>query len=338
MTTLLIIYCTYLLPFDLQAEEVYKTFSAGRFDLYFDSTYFKTLSNFGPNGGRQPMPVNSTLQILTLQSKVRYLFFNNLGVYTGLRFNNVESFNGVNTRANSVLSHFIFGGDFQIYQNDHWSLYTDISYFLSNVSINLNQDDSLPSDGASEIRGLFVGRYQQDSFRSFAKAGYSQRTGGLSSLLLYGAGAEFLLGYYSAMGLEFNGISTVKDDENTNTPLVRDALTDRVNAGSRIYYSINPNNLDAQIYYSYSVDQNFVIKFAAGASVTGSNSADGYHAGASLNWGFAGVGSARQMNRRSKKFIENSTAISDDDPGFKIDTDDGVNQELFKQVDPVPKK
>ncbi len=334
---LILICCTFLLPKSLYADEVYKAFSVGRFDAFLDTNYFKTLANYGPGGEKTDLPINSYLQHINLKTQGRYLILNDIGIYSGLNFGNIESFNGTNSRSNSTLTHFFVGADYQFYLSENLSLYADVSADKSNIEVNINQDDALPSNGATELRALFVGTLRGEALKGFGKVGVNQRSDGLSTLLLYGAGIEYQFGNYSALGFELDGSSTVKDDQYTETPLVRDTLTNRVNAGSRIFYSINPNILNSQIYYSYSIDRNLSFKIKAGTTLTGSNSANGYNAGVSINWGFGGYGNSR--HKKPKVFIENSTSISDEDPGFKIDTTDGVNQDLFKQTQPVnPKK
>lgn len=326
------------LPHQLRADEVFKPFLIGRFDLNLETNYLKTNANFDPNGEKQSLPANSSLQLAGLKTQARYLFFNDLGFYSGLNFNNVESNNGTNTRSNSVLTHFFFGTDYQIAQTEKWSLYADVSYYLSNVAVNLNQDDALPTDGASEIKALLVGTINFEKLRSFAKVGLDQRSDGLSTLLLYGTGVEYFIGHYSALGLEINGASTIKEDSNTNSALIRDTLTDRVNAGSRLFYSINPNVLDAQLSYSYTIENSFTAKLTAGTTLKGSNTAEATRVGLSANWSFGNRGLVKSQVKKTKKQTDSSIAISDEDPGFKIDTEDGVNQELFKQVEPVKPK
>lgn len=330
-TLLLIIFCTFLMPrFGLTAE-IYKIFLANRFDLYLDARYFKTVSNFGPGGDKQSLSANSGLQNINLQTTARYAFLSQMAIYSGLSFGNVESNNGTNTRTNSALTDFFLGADYQLFQSQSWSLYSDFSYAHSNEKIDLNGDEALASDGASEFKALVAVIVKSESLAGFAKVGYNYRTEGLSSLFLYGLGGEYLSGH-SAIGIELDGLSSVKDDEQTASPAVRETLTNRVNAGSKKYFSINPNSLEAQIYYAYAFDPNFIIKLNGGSTVVGSNSASGYFAGLSLNLGFGGADS------RPYKPLKKGTdklSLPEDEPGFKVETDDGVNQDIFKSVEPV---
>ena len=324
----MLIYCLLLTPLSVQGGEVYKVFSVNRFDAYLDAKYFKTQANFGSSGEKKNLAANSSVQNLNLQTTARYLFFNDIGLYSGLNFNNIESNNGLTSRSNSLLTNVFLGGDYQFFHSEKWSIYADISYSLANEKIDLNQDAAVASEGANEFKALLVAVLNFESFRSFAKLGIDYRNKGFSALSLYGFGGEFPMGD-SALGVEFAGSSTIKDDENTNAPLVRDTLTNRVNAGSRMVYAINPNLLDAQLYYSYALDPNLILKVNAGATLIGSNSADGYFVGGSINWGFGGSGQQGRRSKQSKKII-NKSSLPDTEPGFKIDTTDGVDQDLFK--------
>jgi hypothetical protein len=335
-----LIFCIISFQSKLKAESVYKVFQAGRFDVGLSTNYFKTESNYGSTGNKIALLSGSGLQLMSLDTSLRYVFFNNFGLYTGLNFNNVETNNSVMTRANSVLTQFYVGSDYQFYQSQLFSLYADFSYALANENIDATSNSALASDGASEAKAKIIAVVKSNSFKSFASVGYDYRTEGLSSLLTYGLGGEFHFSG-SAIGLDFNGYTSVSDDEKTSTPFVRDTLTTRVNAGSKKFYSINPNLLEGSLYYSYSFDSDLFIKVSAGTTLIGSNTAEGYHAGIAFNWGFgatgSGIVSTDDINRGKK--VENKSALPNNEPGFQMDKNDGVNQDLFKKTESAkPKK
>lgn len=326
---LLLILSVCLLPWNSPAAEVYKTFLANRFDMHLDTRYFKTDSNYDSDGNKQSLAPNSvdfssssssSFQVLNFQTLVRYTFLNDMGFYSGLNFSNVESQNSLNTKTNSSLNYFIFGVDHQLVKQGALSLYTDASYWVANEKINTNADDAITSDGASELKILLMGVAEQSSFKNFVKLGYSYRAEGLSSLLVYGAGAEFLV-KNMGVGAQVDGISSVTDDQQINSSDVRDFVTDRVNAGSRKYYSVNPNSLDVELYFSYNFDSSMKLKLSGGSTVMGANSASGYFAGLSLNWGFG-------MTKVQSHPLNEG-------PKFKINTEDGVDQDLFKSPDSI---
>ncbi|MGZ3691897.1 MAG: hypothetical protein ACXVAX_10355, partial [Pseudobdellovibrio sp.] len=149
---------------------------------------------------------------------------------------------------------------------------------------------------------------------------------GLSSLLKYGFGGDFRMSQFN-LGLNFDGFSSIKDDDNTSTPIARDLVTTRVNAGSRRYYAVNPNSLVGELYLQYNYDKDLSLKIYGGSTVVGSNSANGMVGGLAFNWGFGG-GYKRSAQQNKP---------SENDPGFKVDTNDGVNQDIFKSTN-TPKK
>ena len=131
---------------------------------------------------------------------------------------------------------------------------------------------------------------------------------------------------------------SIKDDEKTNQPLDRDSITNQVNAGSKRYYSINPNLTDSELYLKFDLDRDWAVKASAGYTLLGSNSAEGFHLGASLNWGFGGQSKKYSPARSSfKKSDTKPTKPMKTDPAdqtFREDTNDGVNQDYFKPVSP----
>lgn len=332
----IIIFSFLFLPHAIYAADTYKVFQSGRFDAYLDAEYFKTQSNYDANGNKQDLTSGYSFQDIQFQTSARYVFFNNIGFYSGLNFGNVESNNTINNRTKSILTHVFLGADYQIWNSDLWSFYADLSYWYPNDKVEINQDTALASDGANELKAQFVGVLKSNSFRSFARLGYDNRSEGLSSLLLYGLGGEFFMGS-AALGAEIEGFSSITDDQQTSTPANRDTLISQVNAGSKRYYSINPNLLETSVYFSYAIDPNFIMKVNAGTTLIGSNSAEGFFAGASVNWGFGGKGKNPRRRVRIED-IENKSNLPDSEPGFKIETNDGVNQDLFKPSEPIKQK
>lgn len=316
------------------AEEVYKPFAAGRFDSYLGAEYFSSSANYDSNGTKQNLITGASFSNISTEMSARYLFWDKFGIYTGLLFNNVQTSNGIRDRANSALAYYSFGADLQVFHSYNWSVYIDGNYKMANEEINITGDDAIASDGANEaiISGVVI--YQNEPWRMFGKVGYDYRTEGLSSLVRYGIGGDYAFGSFK-LGLDLTGYSTVQDDEKTATSIDRDLVTTRVNGGSRRYYAVNPNSLDAQLYGIYNFGKDFAVKVYAGNTVMGSNSAEGYTAGVTLNWGFG-------MTKKAIKSedVPNSSNLPDDEAGFKVDTNDGVDQGIFQksQSAPAPKK
>jgi hypothetical protein len=315
------------------AGEVYRTFIANRFDLSLDAQYFKSNANYDANGSKSDLPSGDEFQNLGIDTRARFVFFNDLGFYTGLLSSSAQSKSGAVSRSTSAVTHYYAGVDHQFMGGSHWSAYLDASYLFAASTIDATTDTAIGSDGANEAKLSAVLNYTAESARFFGRFGGNFRTEGLSALLLYGLGADYAFGR-SRLGLELSGFSSVKDDDYTNSILVRDTVTNRVNAQSRRYYSVNPNLLEAQIYLQQQFGSNTSVKLFAGSTVIGSNTAEGIIAGVSLNWGFGTIPATLRPDD-----VPNRSSLPDQEPGFKVDTNDGVNQEIFKPVTPPkPKK
>lgn len=330
---ILLILCIFVTTPAAFAQEPYKAFAPNRFDFYLKANYFNTNSNYDANGSKQALIAGASLQTLRTEAALRYVLFGRAGLTGGLEFGNVETNNGTQVRTQSTMTHYFLGADFSLYKSKTWSLYAEGSFKNASESINVNGDEALASNGANEIVGKVTGMYAGTDFRTYVSAGGNFRGEGLSTLLVYSFGADYNFSGFR-VGLNFEGYSTVKDDEQTATPIVRDLLTTRVNAGSRRYYSVNPNYLEGQLVLSYAFDKNLNFAVFGGPSLIGSNSAQGVSAGAKINWGFE-----TEAAKVSTSEVVEQTNQSITDPGFKVDTDDGVNQDLFKNTAPVtPKK
>jgi hypothetical protein len=316
------------------AEDVYKPFVAGRFDSFLGADYFTSSANYDSNGSKQNLISGASLTNIETNMNIRYLFWDRLGLSTGLTFNNVDTNNGVQSRTKSALTYYNIGADLEIYHTFNWSFYVDGSYKIANEEIDIRGDDAVASDGASEAQLAGVAVFQNNDWRFYGKAGYDYRAEGLSSLVRYGAGGDIALGAFR-IGLNFPGYTSVSDDEKTSTPIDRDLLTTRVNGGSRRYYAINPNSLEGQLYATYNWGQDLTVKIYGGSTIIGSNSAEGLTGGFSLNWGF---GPTKKTFR--SKDVPNNSNLPDDEEGFKVDTNDGVNQEIFQKSSspPTPKR
>ncbi len=311
------------------SQDPYRKFYTNRFDYYLSGDYFKSESNFDANGGKQLLVAGAGLQTISTRTSARYTFFDRAGLFAGVDFNNVDTNNSFQQRTNSSMTYIHLGSDFRFLKSESWNLFGEVLYKKSNEEINVSQDTAVASDGADEIVGKLTGSYQGESLRGQASAGVNFRGEGLSTLLVYGFGADYRLNKFT-IGVNFEGFSSVKDDENTTTPINRDLLTTRVNAGSRRYYSVNPNYLEGQISFGFDFDKNLNCAIYGGSSVIGSNSAQGVVGGIKLNWGF-GI-----EKKRFRTDDDDLNQPAGSEPGFKVNTEDGVDQNLFKNTQPVP--
>lgn len=326
------------------AESNLRRYGAGRFDFEIGVDYFKSAANFQSDATKSALPSGNYLQSINVVSEARYVLFDSLALSVGAAVNSVETNDNLSKRANSSLSHIYIGGDYHLMNRESWEMFFEASYSQAMEKVDVAADSALNSDGANEIKAAVGGLLKWGYLVPFGKVGLNYRTEGLSTLMTYTAGMEIKFESFAFGGL-VNGSMTVKDDDKTNQAFERDILTGRVNAGSKKYYSVNPNLTDSEIYAKFSFDNNLSAKVFGGYTIIGSNTAEGFHGGAAISWGFGGSPGPTQefiFSDSPKKPSRNQLkkpkpiAVDPSEQGFKEDVNDGVNQDYFKPV--MPKK
>lgn len=322
------------------ADEIFRPYFPGRADFNFTVDYFKTTANFISDGSKTDMLSGMYFQNIDTTFGARYVLLENLGFSTALKVGNSESTDAVATRRNSSLSKILLGSDYQVFNTGFWNLTADLSYSQAIEKVDPATDSALNNDGANEIQGGLRTSLDFDRFAPFGQIGINYRTEGLSTLLLYSGGLEFRFESIKLGGL-VTGYSTLKEDENTAKPFIRDLVTGRVDAGSKKYYSVNPTLLDSELYLQYNFDRNLSFKTFGGYTLIGTNTAVGFHMGAAVTWGFGGEESNPQRssltkgNQNKKSNLKNTLSMDPSDKQFSEDTNDGVNQDYFKPVIPT---
>ncbi len=319
----------------VRADSLFQTYNSGRFDFALSLDYFKTKANFSADGSKTSLPASNQYQNINSLLGLRYVLIDDLGLTTEMGIGNAESKDSLSTRTNSAISFVSLGADYRILHVDYWTLVGRMTYAQAIEKISASGDSALINDGANEFKAFLDGSYDWGFLVPFAQVGINYRSLGLSTLFLYTLGSEFRFDFIY-FGAAMNGLMSIKDDEQTNKPLVKDSITNQVNAGSKRYYSINPNLTDSEIYLKYRINQDWALKVMAGYTLFGSNSAEGFHFGASINWGFGGQARKYSPQRPTSKRSEpkKSLVIDPADQTFKEDTNDGVNQDYFKPVSP----
>ena len=314
----------------------YQVYRPQRFDLSVDTQFYKSTANFDSGGEKTDLPFENSYQLIDVSPQLRWGMFRDLGVRLGGNIGTSESVDPINTRNNSTFNRIDVGADYQLLNFESFQTIIDFEYSHPMEKIETNTDSSLNSNGATEIKPTVIMRMDVGSFYPFAYLGGNIRGEGLSTLLTYGVGGEFR---FSELGLgaALDGFSSVKDDEFTNSATRRDIITTRVNGGSKKFYSINPNGLAAEIFLNFAMTDWMKFKAYGGADVTGSNTSQGFFVGGALTLTLDyGDGShddveEQRVIRRNQR-VKKTKAKSNN--GFQESTEDGVDQNYFKSVDP----
>lgn len=306
-------------------------------------SYYSTSTNFDGAGNKVDLAANGKLKDIELETKLRHILFQNIGIITGFKYNNVDTNNGTTQRNNATLSGYNLGIDYNVYEQPNWNLVLEALFVGSSEAVDQNTNEAIASDGASEARVGVTGYLKLGSmFETSAGVSYNYRTEGLASLLLYNLKIEALFNSVG-LGIAYIGLSPVNDDDFVNQTSVRDNVTSRVNAGSKKYYSVNPSSGKAIFDISYNFNSGLKTKLFFGSELSGQNTSQGNTFGAELSWVFGGMPVQKAPVKVSQPLVKKpeQELKLDENPEskdqFKVDTEDGVNQNIFQPNQPKKK-
>jgi hypothetical protein len=309
-------------------SDPYQVYRSGRWDLAIDSQFYKTTANFDSGGEKVDLPFENSYQLIDITPQLRWGMTRNLGVRVGGNVGNAESVDPINTRANSTFNRIDVGADYLLINYPGFQTILDFEYSHPFQTFDANTDDALNSNGAYEAKPTAILRMDSGSFYPFGYVGANLRGEGLSTLLTYGLGGEFRFSELG-IGASLDGFSSVTDDEFTDQASRRNNVTSRVNAGSKKFYSVNPNSLAAELFLNFSMTESTRFKFYGGADITGSNTSQGFFAGAALTFALD-EGAPERVPKPSRTQKNKKVKVEN---GFSEDTEDGVDQNYFKPIE-----
>lgn len=299
----------------------YQSFAGRPLSVNVDLQYYKTDTNFESDGSRQSLPSGNSFQQYNFTPRVRWQF-SDFALLGGFNVGNSESNDAAYVRKNSMLNRIDLAGEYLFMRDVWYRLFGRLSYVHGLEKIDYNGDTALTSDGDSEINPeVIVNVDFEENIYTFAKGGLILRGEGLSTLGTYGIGSEWRSPDYG-FGAALLGQVSLKQDSHTDDANYRNDLNNRVNAGSKIFNSINPNSHQLELNFNFRMGYASLFKVYAGSALMGSNTSTGYYLGLNINWV---LDYEPDFSRRSEPAPT---------PVFKENTNDGVNQDYFKPSQP----
>lgn len=316
------------------AFDDYQRFRKGTYDFEFETQYFKTDANYISSGNSfQTLTNGQSYELLNFYLKSRYDWSKRSSFYGTLDIANATSTGITSTRSNSTVTGALLGYAYRPY-NEAFDVITDFNVVIPFNKIDRDTDTVINSEGVIEATGLVRVQKDFDLFSGFGYIGGTFRQA-RSSLLPWGLGVEANYPKWAWGGKVF-GYQSITDDPDTNNKIQRTIVTDRVDASSLKFYSVNPSLVDTEAFVRFKFQNVWTLTVGGGATITGSNTAAGYHAGVSLKYSWdsepsyylkSGTGSSQEDNISSERKV----------PKFKEEIDDGVDQKLFqKKATPPP--
>ena len=339
--TMLFFICFFIMSQKTQAFNSYPQFKNLPFSLNFDFKYFKTDSNFNADGQKDNLLPGYNFTNLNLNSNLRWQLNSNWAAVGGFNTSSSESNDYAFSRKNSLINKINFGAEY-LFINDLWIRWiARLNYIHAVEKIDMASDVVLTSNADNEFNPeILVNIDFEDGIYSFARIGFISRSNGLSSLATYGLGSEIRFSEFG-IGASVLGELTIKNDDYSQRSSFRDNYNLKVNAGSKMFNSINPNSNVLEFNFNFLMSQKALLKFYVGSPLIGSNTAAGYYAGLNFNYFFGSVSKKSNLISPSNtNIIRPSRNYDPDNFIFKEKTDDGVNQDYFKpsvgtDADPV---
>lgn len=240
--------------------------------------FFKSDANYKNGGSKENLPGGFSYELTEVYLSGRYLISDSFAVSGGFNVGNSVAKDSLKTLTNSTVNWVQLGGDYLIY-DDGMNISIDATVQIPIEKVSDTMDTSLNSDGALHFIPRAIISKELGIFTPYAYLGLDWRDQGLSTSALYGGGAK--LGFGSAeIGAEVNAYSAVVNDKYTNEAAKRETIINSFNASSKKFYSINPSGVDTEFYLRYHASENWMLQVGGGLTLTGSESAAGYHAGA----------------------------------------------------------
>ncbi|MFZ4402933.1 MAG: hypothetical protein ACOYOK_02420 [Pseudobdellovibrionaceae bacterium] len=301
----------------------YKTFVPETWDLELSTSYFKSDSNY-PDGGGSASSLSSGGQYSLLQTGVgtRVLPSEHWSLYSTLFIGNSESKNNLAGRTNSTLSHVLVGSEFLAY-SDAFEIIPEVSAIIPIEKISETSDVSLNNEGVVEGTGKVTLQKDLGLFLAYGSLGYTYRDEQRSSLMPWSAGGELRF-LHSRLGADLNGFQSITKDADVDNgrKVTRTSFLSRVNGGSYKFYYPDPSLVRTQIYFKHAFNPTWSFETSAGFALAGSNTAAGYDVFALLRYSF-------DLNRDYQVRPTPAAKIKPR-PSFREDTNDGIDQNLFR--------
>lgn len=315
------------------AFDDYQRFRKGTYDFEFETQYFKTDANYTESGGSyQKLLSGQSYEIFNFYLKSSYDLSKRSSMYGNLNIANATSNGMVLSRSNSTVTGAVLGYAHRFY-DEGFDLVADFYTLIPFQKIDQNTDTVINAEGVIEATGLLRGQVDFPTFSALGYVGATFRQA-RSALLPWGAGLEANYTKWGWGGKIF-GYQSISDDPDTSNRIQRTIVTDRVDASSLLFYSVNPSVIDSEVFARIKFDNVWTLAFGGGATLTGTSTAAGYHAGVSLKYSWDSEPSYYMKNPGATT-PEDNLSSEKKVPRFKEETDDGVNQKLFQKKGTTP--
>ncbi len=259
----------------------------GRWQLEVGHRGFHTVGNFDANGATQPLPGDAFFQGLYGHTAVSYDIFDSWS--TGFFGDGgwVKSYNGFEERTAFYLNRAQLETQY-LYRNPILWIAPTYQFTFPIYQVDAAGDEALVGEGALEHSAqLHVFKPWSKTFHSFGYMGYTYRNDGRSYQVPYGLGSRVRV-QPVWLGLQMDGARTAMADQFTYFRRARTDVTNRVNARSLKYYSVNPEWTRVEVFGEWAPNREWAVRAGANMTVEGRSYANEFGWNIALTYAFGG--------------------------------------------------
>lgn len=303
-------------------DENSRTYQAHHWQNDLQFNYFKVTANYSSEGGvYNDLPSGAEYNLSQLNFSSRYTHQSLWSFYAQTQWAQAESkYAGKSYEANN-LTYFLLGTDKALSESKALTIIVDSSLLFPLQRYDLDNSKIYNQEGATELTGRIILRTKLDNIYPFAFLGLTYRDEGRSNLLPWGAGAELALGSFK-FGGELRGYQTAVRETRSKT-IEKSSKALAANGLSLQFNSSNPNLLESNFWAEEKMSAHWAVKAGVQWTMTGTSVGAGWGAFAQLQFDF----DEKKLPRKTTPQIEESP--------FKENTNDGVDQKLFKPEKPI---
>lgn len=313
-----------------------KDFRDGRWDIDVQGSYLRSNQNYSSSGSVQDLTGSNYYQLIDVVSGARWGITDEMNLYAYGNFSTAESKDATATRTNSGFTKAILGGDILV-NMEGFSIIPEVQVVVALTKVDQNSDTAINTEGVNELTAKLNMQSEMESLNLFGYVGFTYRDSGRSSLLPWSVSAEYSFQKLRG-GVELFGFQSITSDRDKGDvgQGVRQTYVSIVNAGSSHFYVVDPSVIDLNLYGKFDVGKKMAMWVGAGHTLAGSNYSSGFHFEGGLRYTLGGA--EKQSRSKSTVKTEPQTRTTKKVNQFQEDTNDGVDQTMFKPTPtPVPK-
>jgi hypothetical protein len=298
---------------------------ANSWQLQYGFEYFSTDKNFNDQGKSTDLNLSNQYEAYFQNFQLIYRYSRALRFHAGMDLDYGRSQDAVDERTNFRLTNIQLGSEYR-FITKYGRFTGGLEANVSTYNFENDTDEVILAEGSNEVYAYFsYSKSFAHRIGLYFESGYLSRDGGRSNLAKYKGEIQLItMPLILAAGVE--SFVSVTDDDWVNAPATKNNVTNRVNAGSYHFYSVNPSRMDLLFWASYNFTPSFSVQAGYKQAVSGESTSEGqsFFTNIYYSWGAVGY---------SNEALGFNGFHQGDDGNFTIVPDEYIEEDYFKDIE-----